>query len=184
MFKNSYSLQDINKESIVSGELKVGDIITPTEDILSPDKQYTLKSGEQYKVVKALPSKYPGGFAVQYGTLTWGLWFGNNGAGEKIKKVVFSDQEKMESTHDENLYFILSILDKKERLPLDELVKEVMETRMTVPSGKVKSVKIDLTRAIHDLHHSGFIEPSKPVKGIPRYYRLTQKGKDFLYSNE
>ena len=184
MFKHSYSLEDINAESVVKGELKVGDVVSPIEDIVSPDKQYTLKSGEHYKVVKLLPPKYPGGFAVQYGTLTWGLWFGGGGGGERVRKVYFTDQEKIETTHDENLYFILSTLDKKERLPLEDLVKEVMETRMTIPSGKIKAVKTDLIRAIHDLHRLEFIEISKPMRGIPRYYRLTQKGKQFLYSNE
>lgn len=184
MFKRSYSLQEINKESIGSGELKIGDIITPIKDILSPDQQHILKSGEHYKVVKLLPSEYSGGFAIQYGTLTWGLWFGGGGAGEKVRKVVFSDREKMETTHDENLYFILSVLDKKERLPLNELIEEIVSTRMSVPSGKMKAVKTDLIKAVHNLHHLGFIELSKLVRGIPQYYKLTQKGKDYLYSNE
>jgi hypothetical protein len=180
ILKFSHSYTQLNEDSIKEGKLKIGDYVTPTTTIVSPEETLAVYPGEFYRVVEFLPSKYKGGFVIDVEGNKWGFWFSKEGLGKYFQKVEMSKQDKMEVTYGELPYKILQTLDEKGLLSLDNIVEIVLNQKLSVPPENVRKVKTEIIKAVYALQELQFIAPTVVVKDGQKTYMITPKGKQYL----
>lgn len=182
MKKVSYSYIPLTDKSIPSGELQIGDYVTPIKEMKSIDLKYTLTPGNLYKVTRFFvgPNNSQG-FVIDYLGQEWGFIFGKNGSGSFFNKVILTKMDVLAEKYGDIPWKVLNILNKYGILSLKDLINIVMTQTMNVPPEKIKEVKMNLTRVIYGLQELQLIDTSRFMKGqTEKTYVLTQKGKKFL----
>lgn len=183
MKKQSYEYQKLTPRSIKNGELKIGDKVTPIEEIHSPDGKYTLFPGDVYSIKGFLPnvSPYKGGFIIDYDGNSWGFWFDDKGSAQYMEKIIESKQDIVEDRFGDTLYKILKILEEYKLLSQDALVETVMNEEMAVPPDRKRKVQTEVIKAIYSLLSYGYIGTTKYNREEgQKSFMITEKGKQYL----
>jgi len=169
----------LTREMVERGDLKVGDIVSPTVELVDRTGRYKLLPEQKYPIVSIDLNnpELPASFVVKHPSgETWAFSFDRKGAtGQYFVKLHISPEESFFDKYGEIPYFVLQELHQNTQLDLKSLIRKVMSEKMVVEPEKLNSVKKQIEYSISTLEHYGYL-----LEFEEGFYTLTPKGKEFI----